>query len=198
MSALEQRLENKFKRGFSFRYVAKLADKVARQSLIEADHTKIAERLNFTRENYRLVRERLMKIVYWEPDPEIPIEKQRAPYNEDVIEAATKLVMSTLRSSRPRSTAACTRSRSRCSPTRSTTSRWRLRFASLSSRRGRVGDCCREGLLSRWFRQRRVRRLSLLMHKPHRIPYDEIEVPQVHSVTRFIEAERKSNRQAGP
>src|SRR6266446_8019820 len=74
VSALEQRLEKKFNRGFSYRYIAKLADKIARQALIEADRTKIEERLAFTRENYRIVRERLAEIVFWQPDPDLPPE----------------------------------------------------------------------------------------------------------------------------
>ena len=49
VSALEQRLEKKFNRGFSYRYIAKLADKTMRQAFIEADRTKIEERLAFTR-----------------------------------------------------------------------------------------------------------------------------------------------------
>jgi hypothetical protein len=52
-AALEERLEKKLHRGFSYKYVAKLAGKVARQALVEADRTKIEERLAFTRENYR-------------------------------------------------------------------------------------------------------------------------------------------------
>jgi hypothetical protein len=70
VSALEQRLEKKFNRGFSYRYIAKLADKIARQALIEADRTKIEERLAFNRENYRIVRDRLMKIVTWKEGDE--------------------------------------------------------------------------------------------------------------------------------
>lgn len=93
VAALEQHLEKKFKRGFSYRYVAKLAEKVARQALIEADRTKIEERLAFTRENYRLIRERLMKIVYWERDPSIPLKMQLPPSDEDVINAAKNIVM---------------------------------------------------------------------------------------------------------
>jgi len=95
VSALEQHLEKKFNRGFSYRYIAKLADKIARQALIEADRTKIEERLAFTRENYRLIRERLAEIVFWQFDPDspVPIEKQRPPYNEDVIDAAKTMVM---------------------------------------------------------------------------------------------------------
>lgn len=95
VGALELHLEKKFNRGFSYRYVAKLADKVARQALIEADRTKIEERLAFTRENYRIVRERLMEIITWAPDPNspIPLSKQRPPYNEDVINAGKTIVL---------------------------------------------------------------------------------------------------------
>jgi hypothetical protein len=45
-------------------YITKLAFKVERQALAEADRTKTEERMNFTRENYRLMRERLMRIVW--------------------------------------------------------------------------------------------------------------------------------------
>jgi hypothetical protein len=38
-----------------------LADKVARASLIEADRTQIEQRLNFTRDNYRMMREELRR-----------------------------------------------------------------------------------------------------------------------------------------
>lgn len=65
VSKLEAALEKHFQRGFSHQYVSKIADKVAREGLIEADRTKLEERTNFTRENYRLMRERLMKIVGW-------------------------------------------------------------------------------------------------------------------------------------
>ena len=88
VSALEERLEETFKRGFSYRYVAKLADKIARQSLIKADRTKIEERLNFTRENYRIVRERLMKIVNWKPG-----DDGRRPWSSEVTDAAKTIVM---------------------------------------------------------------------------------------------------------
>jgi hypothetical protein len=87
VSALEQRLEKKFKRGFSYRYIAKLADKIARQALVEADRTKIEERLAFTRENYRIVRERLMKIVCWQPG-----DGGRAPWASEVTEAGKAIV----------------------------------------------------------------------------------------------------------
>src|SRR5260370_4175801 len=79
VSALEQHLEKKFNRGFSYRYIAKLADKIARQALMEADRTKIEERLAFTRENYRLVRERLALIGFWQPHPRNPIPPFQPP-----------------------------------------------------------------------------------------------------------------------
>jgi hypothetical protein len=83
VTALEQQLEKKFKRGFSYRYIAKLADKVGHQALIEADRTQIEERLAFTRENYRMARERPLKILYWKPE-----DGGKPPLNRDVNEAA--------------------------------------------------------------------------------------------------------------
>jgi hypothetical protein len=87
VSALEQRLEKKFDRGFSYRYIAKLADKIARQALIEADRTQIEERLAFTRENYRMVREQLMKIVCWQPE-----YGGKKPWHSEVTEAGKAIV----------------------------------------------------------------------------------------------------------
>jgi hypothetical protein len=87
ISALEQHLEKKFNRGFSYRYIAKLADKIARQTLMEADRTKIEERLAFTRENYRIIREQLMKIVCWQPD-----YRGKKPWHSEVTEAGKAIV----------------------------------------------------------------------------------------------------------
>jgi hypothetical protein len=89
---LEHALEKHFDRGFSHQYVSKIADKVSREGLIEMDRTRIEERMNFTRENYRMMRERLVKVIYWQPDygSELP---QRPPLNKDVIEAAKNVVM---------------------------------------------------------------------------------------------------------
>jgi len=66
VSGLEQLLEKKFNRGFSYKYVAKLVDKIGRQAFTETDRTTIEERLAFTRENHRIVREHLMKIAMWQ------------------------------------------------------------------------------------------------------------------------------------
>ena len=48
VSGLEHPLEAHFQRGFSHQHVSKIADKVAREGLIEADRTRIEERMNFT------------------------------------------------------------------------------------------------------------------------------------------------------
>src|ERR1700730_15894941 len=91
VSGLEHALEKHFERGFSHQYVSKIADKVAREGLIEADRTRIEERMNFTRENYRMMRERMLKIIYWQPPDDNA--DARPPLNKDVIEAAKNGVM---------------------------------------------------------------------------------------------------------
>lgn len=94
VSGLKAALENHFERGFSHQYVSKIADKVAREGLAEADRTQIEARMIFTRENYRMMRERMLKIIYWQP-PEVidDIRNIRPPLNKDVIEAAKNVVM---------------------------------------------------------------------------------------------------------
>jgi hypothetical protein len=91
VAGLEKILEEHFQRGFSHQYVSKIADKVAREGLMEIDRAQIEQRLAFTRDNYRMMRERLLKIVYWEPDD--IAEGVRPPLNKDVIEAAKNIVM---------------------------------------------------------------------------------------------------------
>jgi len=86
--ALQEQLEKKFNRTFSRKYIAKLAMKVERQALAEADRTKIEERMQFTRENYRLMRDRLMRIVWWKEE-----YGGKPPLNRDVNEAAKNIVM---------------------------------------------------------------------------------------------------------
>lgn len=86
-AGLEQLLERRFDRGFSRKYVAKPADKVLRQSLMEADRTQIEERMNFTRENYRIVRDRLMKIITWKQGDE-----GGRPWHSEVTEAGKAIV----------------------------------------------------------------------------------------------------------
>jgi hypothetical protein len=65
---LQEQLEKQFNRTFSRKYIAKLAFRVERQALQDADRTKIEERIQFTRESYRMARERLLKIFYWKPE----------------------------------------------------------------------------------------------------------------------------------
>ena len=91
VAGLEKALEEHFGRGFSHQYVSKIADKVAREALVVADRTQIEERMNFTRENYRMMREALLKIVYWNrntTDKGAP-----RPLARDVAEAAKNVVM---------------------------------------------------------------------------------------------------------
>jgi len=88
---LEKALEAHFNRGFAYNYVAKIADKVAREGLMEIDRTQIEQRLAFTRENYRMMREELLKIVYW--SAETAPEGERKPAARDRIEAAKNVVM---------------------------------------------------------------------------------------------------------
>jgi hypothetical protein len=55
------------------------------------DRTRIEERMNFTRENYRMMREELLKIVYWSADA--VAEGERRPPARGRIEAAKNVVM---------------------------------------------------------------------------------------------------------
>jgi hypothetical protein len=88
--ALQEQLEKKFDRTFSRKYLAKLSHKVARQTLIEIDRAKIEQRMNFTRENYRMVREKLMEIMYWDKDVH---PGERPPQKRDVVQAAKAVAM---------------------------------------------------------------------------------------------------------
>jgi hypothetical protein len=88
---IERLLEQEFNRGFSYQYVAKVVEKVEREAMVEIDRTKIEQRLKFTRENYRMMREELLKIVYWTPEhgtPGVP-----KPLAKDRVEAAKVVVM---------------------------------------------------------------------------------------------------------
>jgi hypothetical protein len=53
------------------------------------DSAEIEKRLAFTRENYRIMREELLKVVYWTNPP----ESQRPPRTQDRVEAAKSVVM---------------------------------------------------------------------------------------------------------
>ena len=92
-------LEKEFNHGFSYQYISKLADKAAREGLIEMDRTKIEVHMQSTRENYRLIREELLKIVYWNPRPPFPVCRaaRQGPHR-----AAKNVVMMDLAFSAPR------------------------------------------------------------------------------------------------
>lgn len=64
ISALKDQLEIEFGRDFHHTYVTKLVHKISKEQLQNVDRTKIQERINFTRENYRMMRERLLEIIY--------------------------------------------------------------------------------------------------------------------------------------
>jgi hypothetical protein len=91
MTALKEQLEKEMGRDFHFSYLRKLVGKVRNEISYEIDTAKIEPRLAFTRENYRMMREELLKIVYWNPedaDPRIP-----KPLAKDRVEAAKSVVM---------------------------------------------------------------------------------------------------------
>jgi len=88
--ALTERLSKQFDHSFDRAYITKLSGKVARQTLIQMDREQIEERLQFTRENYRMVREQLAKILYWTPED---AEKLPRPAAKDRVEAGKTMVM---------------------------------------------------------------------------------------------------------
>jgi hypothetical protein len=91
IDSLQKRLKDRFNRDFHRDYLGRLTHKVARQTLVEVDRAKIEERISFTRENYRMMREELMKIVYWKPeDNEVGLPK---PLARDRVEAAKAVAM---------------------------------------------------------------------------------------------------------
>jgi hypothetical protein len=60
---LTETLSKRLDHSIDPRYIKRLRDKVMRQNLIELDRTKIEDRLASTRENYRIVREGLIKVM---------------------------------------------------------------------------------------------------------------------------------------
>lgn len=88
MTALKEQLEKEYGRDFHFSYLRKLVGKVRNEMTVEFDRTRIEERMNFTRENYRMMREELLKIVYWKNEDGPP-----RPLARDKVEAAKNVVM---------------------------------------------------------------------------------------------------------
>jgi hypothetical protein len=85
---IKERLEKLNDRGFDYTYIRKLVGKVRNAISYEIDTAKIEPRLASVRENYRMIRERLLKILYWKPE-----DGGKPPANRDVNEAAKNIVM---------------------------------------------------------------------------------------------------------
>jgi hypothetical protein len=88
VDALQDMLEKKLGRTFRRKYISRLAGKVARQALIEVNRTQIEQRMAVTRENYRMMREQLLKIVYWKDG-----DGGKRPWHSEVTDAAKTVVM---------------------------------------------------------------------------------------------------------
>lgn len=91
MTALQEQLERECGHDFHFSYLRKLGGKVRNEIIHDVDRATIEPRLAELRENYRLMREELLKIVYWTPEngaPGVP-----KPLARDRVEAAKSVVM---------------------------------------------------------------------------------------------------------
>jgi hypothetical protein len=88
---LTDTLSKRLDHSFDPRYIKRLRDKVVRQNLVDLDRAKIEDRMASSRENYRLVREELMKILYW--TPENAVLGVAKPLAKDRVEAAKSIVM---------------------------------------------------------------------------------------------------------
>jgi hypothetical protein len=91
MTALKERLEKDYGRDFHFSYLRKLVGKVRNEITHEIDRATIEPRLAELRENYRVMREELLKIVYW--TPQNATEGVPKPLARDRVEAAKSVVM---------------------------------------------------------------------------------------------------------
>jgi hypothetical protein len=85
---LTETLSKRLDHSFDPRYIKRLRDKVVRHNLIELDRTKLEDRMAFARENYRVIREQLFKIVYWTPENSTPGVPK--PLARDRVEAAIR------------------------------------------------------------------------------------------------------------
>src|SRR5277367_4828877 len=91
MTALQEQLEKEYGRDFHFSYLRKLVGKVRNEIVHDVDRATIAPRLAELRENYRLMREELLKIVYWNPET-APVGVPK-PLARDRVEAAKSVIM---------------------------------------------------------------------------------------------------------
>lgn len=88
---LQEKFEAQFNKTFKRDYLVRLSDKVGGQTLVELDRTQIEQRMAFTRENYRMMREELLKVVYWTVDDHE--QGMPKPLARDRVEAAKTVVM---------------------------------------------------------------------------------------------------------
>jgi hypothetical protein len=91
MTALKEQLEKDYGRDFHFSYLRKLVGKVRNEISHEIDTAAIEPRLAELRENYRVMRDALLKIVYWTPEDHV--EGMPRPLAKDRVEAAKSVVM---------------------------------------------------------------------------------------------------------
>lgn len=89
--SLQETLEIRFKRKFAREYLAKQIKKLSGQMRRDLDTVKVSDRLKGTRDTYRLVRERLLKVVYWKPSDSA--NGIKAPFHSEIIDACAKLVL---------------------------------------------------------------------------------------------------------
>jgi hypothetical protein len=78
---LTERLNKRLDHSFDPRYIKRLTDKISRQLIVESDRMQIEDRMKVTRENHRIAREELLRIL-----------ASGAP-SKDRVEAAKALVM---------------------------------------------------------------------------------------------------------
>src|SRR5579863_9618436 len=128
VTALQEQLEKEYGRDFHFSYLRKLVGKVRNEIVHDVDRATIEPRLAELRENYRLMREEPLKIVYW--NPETAPQGVPTPLARDRVEAAKSVVIA--RPGRPQCRGkppACSRSPSTSSSKSFATTRYRTRCA---------------------------------------------------------------------
>jgi hypothetical protein len=91
MLALKEQMQKEFGRDFHFSYLRKLVGKVRNEISYEIDTARIEPRMAEMRENFRVMREKLLEIVYWTPEDHR--EGMPKPLARDRVEAAKSVVM---------------------------------------------------------------------------------------------------------
>lgn len=100
LNQLVEHLNTKFDHSFSHKYISRLSKKVMGQARREFETIKIGPRLASMRENHRIAREALLRILLWNPLDVVEGVVQgtdaygmRKPAARDIAEAAKNLVM---------------------------------------------------------------------------------------------------------